>query len=238
MRTRQLAILRSWGVPDAGGSATVRAQRRNPLLELRLLQSLTTRRRPQTLLQLCGASHEVWSPTARSGSGSHEHIPGLPHPVRSAYRVPHPLDGLLSRDPPALFHAVSARGVVPFRAFPFLRAVVTLDTRNPLGVGDPGSSDSGFEGVYDRHAKPGRTEPSQPRKEPHRDARLQGLAPTRSPYPVGRGSAANGTDALLGFHPLQGLTLTRPGTGVSTRPPPMDFLALSSQPLRGAAGWP
>jgi hypothetical protein len=87
--------------PDAS-AATSAAENgdRSPLAELRLLQSITTGRRPQSgfRLQRCGASHEVWSPSALE-EGEVYQTPGLPHPVRSTSRVSHPLDGLLPRNP-------------------------------------------------------------------------------------------------------------------------------------------
>jgi hypothetical protein len=76
------------------------ARRHSALMELRLLQSLTTRWRPR----LC-CSFAV--PLMRFGPLQHMRNtgftfdnPGLPHPVRSASRVSHPPDGFPPRAPP------------------------------------------------------------------------------------------------------------------------------------------
>jgi hypothetical protein len=95
------------GEPDA----TEQSCPDHPSAELRLLQSLTTCRRPRVWLAcLRGASHEV------RGSYSTIHLPspldpGLPHPVRSAFRVSHPPDGLLLDRLPGLVSCRSAHGV-------------------------------------------------------------------------------------------------------------------------------
>lgn len=44
--------------------------------------------------------------------------PGLPHPVRSAFRASHPPGGLLLPKRAGLFHPAGALGVLPFRVFP------------------------------------------------------------------------------------------------------------------------
>jgi hypothetical protein len=85
--------------------------------------------------RLCGASHEVWSPSAYSGSWGLRTCAGLAFPdydpspgFRTLLTVCSP--SVL----PALFHAGSAHGVFPFRAFPSTAAVVPLGTRDPLAV--------------------------------------------------------------------------------------------------------
>jgi hypothetical protein len=104
-------------------------------MELRLLQSLTTRKRPQSMPRLCGASHEVWSPSAPAIDGIHDESPGLASP---GYGPPTGFRTLLAvctpADLPALFHAGDAHGVSPFRAFPSLEAVAPLDARSPRAV--------------------------------------------------------------------------------------------------------
>jgi len=88
-------------------------------MEFRPLQSLTTRRQPHSLLKPCGASHEVWSPSALEERGSHDRYAGFTSPD---YDPPSGFLTLLAScspaNPAALFHAAGAHGVVPFRAFP------------------------------------------------------------------------------------------------------------------------
>jgi hypothetical protein len=74
---RRQGLVGSWGLPEAGLLTSVLPLRRDTLMELRLLQSLTTRMRPQLVPRLYGASHEVWSPTAHGDDGVHEHHPSL-----------------------------------------------------------------------------------------------------------------------------------------------------------------
>jgi hypothetical protein len=58
--------------------------------------------------------------------------PGLPHPVRSAFRVFHPLDGLLlERATRPCFMPERSWSSVPFRAFPSPGAVTSLDALLP-----------------------------------------------------------------------------------------------------------
>lgn len=129
---RSLLILRSGSVtgarahPSACTSGISRSSRSLPpqgstrepcatLSELRLLQSFTTRRRPQSGSSICGASHEVLAPSAHEGPAD-PLLPGLPRPVRYAFRVSHPLDVLLPAGPPDPRGVGGARGVLPFRA--------------------------------------------------------------------------------------------------------------------------
>jgi hypothetical protein len=67
-----------------------------------------------------GRPHEVYSPY--SDINSKVHSPGFPNPVRSAFRVFHPLDGLLPSSFPTS-RAGTTHGVQPSRAFPLHRAV-------------------------------------------------------------------------------------------------------------------
>jgi hypothetical protein len=91
---------------------------------LRRLQSLTTCRPPHRPFGLqSGAtdSHEV----SHSYSTSHLQSPltrGLPHLVRSTFRVSHPLGGLLLCRLPGLVSCQCALGVAPFKAFPSARS--------------------------------------------------------------------------------------------------------------------
>lgn len=104
-------------------------------MELRLLQSLTTRRRPQQVPRPCGASHEVWPPSAPTTDRIHDKYPGLASP---GYGPPPGFLTLLTDyapvDLPALFHAGDTHGVFPFRAFPSRAAVAPLDARSPHAV--------------------------------------------------------------------------------------------------------
>jgi hypothetical protein len=104
----------------------------DPPTELNLLQSLTTAG-GRTTCMLCSASHEVCGSFSTTHLPSPQ-IPGLPHPVRSAYRVSHPLDGLLLDRLPGLVSCRSAHGVPALRAFPSLGAVAPLDARFPPAV--------------------------------------------------------------------------------------------------------
>jgi hypothetical protein len=156
------------------------ARRRGPLTESRLLQSLTTRRRPQWL-QLCGASHEVSSPSAREDWRIH-----IPRACRTRF-VPPPgfLTLLAASSPPAVrpcFMPVALVGFgAPSEPFPPDEAVAPLDARNPPCVcrrdpatssprgRPPGSAERTVE--YPRAASAARCPL----------ARIQGLAPRRSP---------------------------------------------------------
>ena len=104
-------------------------------MELRLLQSLTTRRRPQQVPRPCGASHEVYSPSAPTTDRIHDRYPGLTSP---RYGPPAGFLTLLTvyapADLSALFHADDTHGVFPFRAFPSRAAVAPLDARSPHAV--------------------------------------------------------------------------------------------------------
>jgi hypothetical protein len=85
-----------------------------------------------------------------------------------ALRLFQPLSALI---PPAsvtaLFHAAGTPGILPFRAFPSLKAVAPLDARFPHDV------TSGFRPV--RHGKPRVTAPFP-------FSRLQGVALPASPF--------------------------------------------------------
>ena len=61
--------------------------------------------------------------------------PGLPHPVRSVFRVSHPPDGLLLPKPSGLFHPAGAPGVPALQGF-FLprRRIDSSSVPCPLGV--------------------------------------------------------------------------------------------------------
>lgn len=85
--------------------------------------------------RLCGASHEVWPPSAYSSSQDLRTSAGLAFPdyvPSSGFRTLLTVCSPAIR--PALFHAGSAHGVFPFRAFSSTAAVVPFDTRNPLAV--------------------------------------------------------------------------------------------------------
>jgi hypothetical protein len=101
-----------------------------PPTEFRPPQSVTGLRRPRLLTWHARAAPlmRFSAPPAQSTRRVHM-IPGLPHPVRSALRVSHPLDGLLLDELPGLVSCRSAHGVPPFRAFPSLGALTPLDAR-------------------------------------------------------------------------------------------------------------
>lgn len=90
------------------------------------LRSLTDYRLPRavrgfTVACRAAASHEV------CGSSSTTHqpsplIPGLPHPVRSALRVSHPLDGLLLDWLPAMFQAGALMEFLTLQSFSLVRS--------------------------------------------------------------------------------------------------------------------
>jgi len=62
--------------------------------------------------------------------------PGLPHPVRSAFRVSHPPDGLLPRRPSGLVSCRSRSwGYAPSELSPPHEALAPLDARNLPDVG-------------------------------------------------------------------------------------------------------
>jgi hypothetical protein len=114
--------------------------RRAPLMGLRLLQSLTTRRRPQ---HCCSFAVPLmrFGPLQHTGhAGRTFDNPGLPHPVRSAFRVSHPPDGFPSHAPSALFQtAEHSWGSTPPELLPPNEAVVPLDTRSLLAVSGRGT---------------------------------------------------------------------------------------------------
>jgi hypothetical protein len=187
--------LRAGGVPGAGRLI------RNPEgRRLRSAHGVTPSSELDHLLAAtcaaaCGASPEVLCPSSalrRRGL----RFPGLPHPVRSAFRISHPLDGFLPLRPSGL---VSCRwrswGSSPSELFPPTEAVPPLGGRSRHDVG------SAFRGR--RH--PGRrtSQPRLPRSmasgprasggriwshpSSSRVARLQGVAPRWSPSPNARG---------------------------------------------------
>jgi hypothetical protein len=107
-----------------------------PLLELRLLQSMTgpLRRAVRDLRPVpLGSSHGLASPSTLEGRRSH--LPG-------AYLTPYvALSGFLTLSArcsppsrPVLFHTGGVLGVSPFRAFPSQGAVPPLDGRCPPDV--------------------------------------------------------------------------------------------------------
>jgi len=132
------------------------------------------------------ASHEVSGSFSTCLTSSPRSLPGLPHPVRSAFRVSHPLDGLLLDDPTGLVSCRSAHGVPPFRAFPSPGAAMPLDIASALLPLTPAPPRSVPEGSYPcsartvtrRHVASSRnaTQPVHDRiQTPLRRGRLQGL---------------------------------------------------------------
>jgi len=171
----------------------------NPPTELRPLQSMTAAgRRTPWYARGATASHEV------RGSFSTVHLasplnPGLPHPVRSAYRVSHPLDGLLLTRLPGLVSCRSAHGVPALQSFPLARSSDASrrpmpscrwpDSRTVRTRGSDGNSTSPPRGAAARFANRNRHPFTAVAKHP-RPARLQGLAPrdesVASPRRLGR----------------------------------------------------
>jgi len=98
----------------------------DPPAGLHPLRSLTDYRLPRTdrgFTMACraAASHEV------CGSSSTTHqpsppVPGLPHPVRSALRVSHPLDGLLLDWLPTVFQAGALMEFHTLQSFSLVRS--------------------------------------------------------------------------------------------------------------------
>jgi hypothetical protein len=88
-----------------------------------------------TLPRPCGASHEVWSPSALSEHGIHEHLPALPHPATGRLQGFSPSWRV---DPPRSFRPcfmpVTLLGLSPSEPFPPTQAVASLDARNPPDV--------------------------------------------------------------------------------------------------------
>jgi len=105
--TKSLFVLRPWSVPGQ----TLRFSRRFSSAETRIspdhllqsytpLQSITGRAR-QALQPRPGRSHGVRSPSAPAAVWS-PLTPGLPHPVRCAFRLSQPPSALLLQTPPGL----------------------------------------------------------------------------------------------------------------------------------------
>lgn len=141
------------------------------------------------MLQLCGASHEVWSPTAHTGTAG-PLIPGLPHPVCSVFRVLHPLDGFLPVRPADCFSSRKRSWGCPLQSFtPHSEAVAPLDARNPLDVHR--SANTTVDRKHCRRSpRPRRQTLGQPPAVLRPIVRLQGLLPRWSSFPGMRVFAA------------------------------------------------
>jgi hypothetical protein len=139
----------------------------------------------------CGASPEVSCPCSARGRRDSP-SPGLPRPVRSAFRVSHPPDGLLPLRPSGL---VSCRwrswGSSPSELLPPTEAVSPLGDRNPPDVGSAmrGAASSGAPNVsaaassFDDQGRKASGSRIRRRPSSSRVARLQGVAPRWSPSP-------------------------------------------------------
>jgi len=173
--------------PDAPDAASAADNvDRSPLAELRPLQSLTTGRRPQCVLQNCGASHEVCSPPAHEVREIHQ-----PRACLTRFVPPPGFLSLLAACslayPPALFRAGSTHGVPPLQSLPLRpkpwhlsmpAALLTLPSRQLVASG------------WELHARCLQTLHAPLSRRPPRlvrAGRLQGLAPRRSPLPDARG---------------------------------------------------
>jgi len=138
----------------------------------------------------------------------------------SAFRISHPLDGLLPPSPfRPCFMPVALMGFDPFRAFPSHEAVAPLDARSPHAVvvspcraAPPDLTDS-----FPTRVRVGISGLSAQRVR--RVDRLQGLAPRESPLRVGAVLPAPAARCSPGVVPLQGIARVAPG-----RPLPDDLL--------------
>jgi hypothetical protein len=117
----------STGLPAVGNAVT---RTDNPPTELRPLQSMTaagcrtleTRVARQPLNEVRGSFSTVHLASPPD--------PGLPHPVRSACGVSHPLDGLLLARLPGLVSCRSAHGVPTLQSVPLARS--SSASRRPM----------------------------------------------------------------------------------------------------------
>jgi hypothetical protein len=169
-------------------------------------------------------------------AGSTINTPGLPRPVRSAYRVSHPLDGLLPRTPSGLVSCRKRSWGCPLQSFSLQPGRSASRRPQPSCRWQRGAATASiWRGMAGRYALP--NDQSLIRRQPRRlrAARLQGVALGGSPCSPAWCEPRREIDALLGFRPLQGISLSEPGTDASNHPPPMGFLASSSLLLRGAA---
>lgn len=106
-RARRLAGTGSWGLPSRAAALAPRPKadrfEGDPLTELRLLQSLTTRRRPRRCCcSIRGASPEVCRPFSTCRPGRSTSPRACQARVRSGSRVSHPPAGLLPSVPSGL----------------------------------------------------------------------------------------------------------------------------------------
>lgn len=198
-------------------------------MELRLLQSLTTRRRPQIQSRLCGASHEVWSPTTLPVCGIYAHVPGLPHPVRSAFRVSHPPDGFLPRRPLGLVSCRSRSWGSPLQSLSLAAKPWCLSTPATL-------LPSGFDLVASLPlaritrsvAQPSVHCPAMHPRSNSSSAPASGCSTSCESVSCRCEVISRRDRCSPGVLPLQGFTRTEPGRRASTVPPPMGFLASAS----------
>jgi hypothetical protein len=120
----------------------------------------------------------------------------LPHPVRSACRVSHPLDGLLLLAPPGLVSCRNAHGVSPFRGFPSQGAAVPLRNHDTLLTFFPARC---FQPWSESGGRP------LPRHLGFREgpfSRLQGLALPKSPFTPANAVKLRRGRSPLGLSPL------------------------------------
>jgi len=225
-RIRRSGARRSWGLPVPTASSTVSLRGRDPLAELRLLQSFTTSRRPQVLLQLCGASHEVWSPTAHTGTAGPP-IPGLPHPVCSVSRVSHPLDGFLPVRPADCFSSRKRSWGCPLQSFvPHSEAVAPFDARNPPDVDEPICTTVDRERICRRSPRPRRHTLDQPPAVPKVDRPSSGPVASLE-FVSWRAGIRRSQGSMLSWGSCLSRVLRRPdlGRGVAAVPPPVGFVS-------------
>lgn len=158
----------------------------------------------------------------------------MPHPIRCASRVSHPLDAFLLPASPRPFRSKNAHGVPPFEAFPSREAVPPLKGLCPPAVGSTLPYRSGYPAQY----APGFTPapgPSSSRKSvasrhgvthTARPAAPLGFLPPLRPPPTTRWNAPRHPSSPavitpLNVNPLRSLTqrreppLHRPKTAAS-----------------------
>ena len=159
-------------------------------------------------------------------TGSTFNNPGLPHPVRSASRVSHPLDGLLPRVPArhTCARQTSTHGIdAPPELFPRREVVTPLDARNLHAVSHRAflqpPSNSACRIHRDRRNRCPSGFISRLTRSPGFKAWLLTASPS-TPYTA---RTANGARCSHGVSPLQGFSPSSPGTHVSVRPPSMGF---------------
>lgn len=135
-QVRRPATRGSWGVPVTGRldrrkpSAARSARGVSPPTELNHQQATAIS------LQRCGASHEVWSPTAHSRRAG-PLFPSLPLSVRSAFRVSTLLTACSRLFRPTVFQVGALMGLSPTELFPRAEAEAPLDARSPRDVHHP-----------------------------------------------------------------------------------------------------